>query len=69
MRSFAKRRQLFLIIAFFSGFDAFKEELGITKDSLKRGMSLDVQYDEQDMIKVSTIIFDYVYMRFFKQTH
>ncbi|CAG5123842.1 unnamed protein product, partial [Candidula unifasciata] len=36
-----------------SGFDTFKEEVGITKDSLKRGMSLDVQYDEQDMIKES----------------
>ncbi|XP_025112023.1 ankyrin-2-like isoform X44 [Pomacea canaliculata] len=34
-----------------SGFDTFKEEIGITKDSMKRGMSLDVQYDEQDMIK------------------
>ncbi|KAL8614687.1 hypothetical protein ACOMHN_046574 [Nucella lapillus] len=36
-----------------SGFDTFKEEVGITKDSMKRGMSLDVQYDEQDMIKES----------------
>uniref|UniRef100_A0A0B7BJ29 Death domain-containing protein n=1 Tax=Arion vulgaris TaxID=1028688 RepID=A0A0B7BJ29_9EUPU len=36
-----------------SGFDTFKEEVGITKDSLKRGMSLDVQYDEQDIIKES----------------
>lgn len=36
-----------------SGFDTFKEEVGITKDSMKRGMSLDVQYDEQDMIKVN----------------
>ena len=36
-----------------TGFDTFKEEVGITKDSMKRGMSLDVQYDEQDMIKVS----------------
>ncbi|XP_050393549.1 titin isoform X4 [Patella vulgata] len=34
-----------------SGFDTFKEEIGISKDSFKRGMSLDVQYDEQDMIK------------------
>ncbi|KAL8597428.1 hypothetical protein ACOMHN_050926 [Nucella lapillus] len=36
-----------------SGFDTFKEEVGITKDSMKRGMSLDVQYDEQDIIKES----------------
>ncbi|XP_076454790.1 uncharacterized protein LOC143289416 isoform X40 [Babylonia areolata] len=36
-----------------SGFDTFKEEVGITKDSMKRGLSLDVQYDEQDIIKES----------------
>ncbi|KAK3742700.1 hypothetical protein RRG08_025644 [Elysia crispata] len=35
-----------------SGFDTFKEEVGVTsKDSMKRGMSLDVQFDEQDMVK------------------
>ena len=30
--------------------------MGVTsKDSMKRGMSLDVQFDEQDMVKVSLI--------------
>lgn len=38
----------------FTGFDTFKEEVGISRDSsMKRGISLDVSYDEQDMIKVS----------------
>ncbi|XP_060074822.1 ankyrin-2-like [Ylistrum balloti] len=37
-----------------SGFDTFTEEVGISRDSsMKRGMSLDVQYDEQDIIKES----------------
>lgn len=38
-----------------SGFDTFKEEVGISSrdSSMKRGLSLDVSYDEQDMIKVS----------------
>uniref|UniRef100_A0A0L8HC54 Titin n=1 Tax=Octopus bimaculoides TaxID=37653 RepID=A0A0L8HC54_OCTBM len=37
-----------------SGFDTFKEEVGISRDSsMKRGISLDVSYDEQDMIKES----------------
>ncbi|RUS75573.1 hypothetical protein EGW08_016667, partial [Elysia chlorotica] len=37
-----------------SGFDTFKEEVGVSsKDSMKRGMSLDVQFDEQDMVKES----------------
>uniref|UniRef100_A0A0L8HCD0 Titin n=1 Tax=Octopus bimaculoides TaxID=37653 RepID=A0A0L8HCD0_OCTBM len=36
-----------------SGFDTFKEEVGISRDSsMKRGISLDVSYDEQDMIKM-----------------
>ena len=36
-----------------TGFDAFKEELGPSRDStLPRGMSLDVSYDEQDIMKV-----------------
>ena len=38
-----------------TGFDTFKEEVGISKDSMKRGMSLDVQFDEQDLIKVSLV--------------
>ncbi len=36
-----------------AGFDAFKEELGPSRDStLPRGVSLDVSYDEQDLMKV-----------------
>ena len=35
-------------------FDELKEELGPSRDaSLRRDMSLDVQYDEQDMMKVN----------------
>ncbi|CAM1293249.1 Uncharacterised protein g682 [Pycnogonum litorale] len=35
-----------------SGFDAFKEELGSSRDaSMKREMSLEVSYDEQDMMR------------------
>ncbi|XP_067131469.1 ankyrin-2-like isoform X11 [Centruroides vittatus] len=35
-----------------SGFDTFKEELGSSRDaSLRREVSLDVSYDEQDLIK------------------
>ena len=38
-----------------SGFDNFAEEVGISRESsLKKGMSLDVQYDEEDMLKVLT---------------
>ncbi|XP_063445933.1 uncharacterized protein LOC134725749 isoform X47 [Mytilus trossulus] len=37
-----------------SGFDTFTEEVGISReDSMKRNMSLDVQFDEQDMVKES----------------
>ncbi|KAL3877007.1 hypothetical protein ACJMK2_034767 [Sinanodonta woodiana] len=37
-----------------SGFDTFTEEVGISRDSsLKKGISLDVQFDEQDMVKDS----------------
>ena len=37
----------------FVGFDAFKEELGTSRDSsMQRGLSLDVSYDEQDLMKV-----------------
>ncbi|KAK3593652.1 hypothetical protein CHS0354_025541 [Potamilus streckersoni] len=37
-----------------SGFDTFTEEVGISQDSsLKKGISLDVQFDEQDMVKDS----------------
>ena len=40
-------------MSMFSGFDNFADEVGISRDSsLKKGMSLDVQYDEQDMLKV-----------------
>ncbi len=36
-----------------TGFDAFKEELGPSREStLQRDMSLDVSYDEQDIMKV-----------------
>ncbi|XP_052770358.1 ankyrin-2-like isoform X10 [Mya arenaria] len=37
-----------------SGFDNFAEEVGISRESsLKKGMSLDVEYDEKDLIKES----------------
>lgn len=36
-----------------SGFEAFKDELGPSRDAtLNRDVSLDVSYDEQDMMKV-----------------
>ncbi|KAH9361275.1 hypothetical protein HPB48_006837 [Haemaphysalis longicornis] len=39
-------------ILLFKGFDTFREELGTPKDtSLKRDASLDVSYDEQDLMK------------------
>lgn len=39
-----------------SGFETFKEELGPSRDTtLNRDVSLDVSYDEQDMMKVSKI--------------
>ena len=35
------------------GFNEFKAELGQSRDStLQRDMSLDVSYDEQDIVKV-----------------
>ena len=36
------------------GFDTFTEEVGISsqESSMKRNMSLDVQFDEQDIVKV-----------------
>ncbi|KAF8769836.1 Ankyrin-2 like protein [Argiope bruennichi] len=35
-----------------SGFDVFKEELGSSRDaSMRRGASLDISYDEQDIMK------------------
>ena len=45
---------MFILGLWFPGFDEFKEELGPSRDSsMQRGLSLDVSYDEQDMIKVS----------------
>ena len=39
-----------------TGFEEFQDELGPSQDSsLQRGISLDVSYDEQDIIKVSAI--------------
>lgn len=35
-----------------TGFDTFAEEIGATQDSMKRNMSLDVQFDEQEVQKV-----------------
>ena len=44
---------IFCTVGISAGFDAFKEELGPSRDStLPRGVSLDVSYDEQDMMKV-----------------
>ena len=41
-----------------SGFDNFAEEVGISRDSsLKKDMSLDVEFDEKDRMKVSKIVF------------
>lgn len=47
-----------VVVGFLAaGFDAFKEELGPSRDStLPRGVSLDVSYDEQDIMKVSVSI-------------
>jgi len=37
----------------FPGFDNFAEEVGIGRDSLlQKEMSMDVEYDEKDLIKV-----------------
>ncbi|XP_056019552.1 ankyrin-2-like isoform X15 [Ostrea edulis] len=36
-----------------SGFDTFAEEIGVPQDSMKRNMSLDVQFDEKDIQKDS----------------
>ncbi|XP_060605993.1 ankyrin-2-like isoform X12 [Ruditapes philippinarum] len=37
-----------------SGFDNFADEIGISRESsLKKGMSLDVEYDEKDLVKES----------------
>lgn len=42
------------ILHYLAGFDNFAEEVGISRDSsLKKGMSLDVEYDEKDLIKVN----------------
>ena len=38
----------------FKGFDNFAEEVGISRDSsLKKEMSLEVEFDEKDQMKVS----------------
>lgn len=40
-----------------AGFEALRDELGSSRaSSLHRGASLDVSYDEQDMIKVRPLI-------------
>ena len=45
-----------LISSYFSGFDNFAEEVGISRDSsLKKEMSLDVEFDEKDRMKVGKI--------------
>jgi len=37
-----------------AGFDALRDELGSSRaSSVHQGLSLDVSYDEQDMVKVS----------------
>ena len=37
----------------FPGFDNFAEEVGISRESsLRKGMSLDVEFDEKDIVKV-----------------
>ncbi|XP_078319338.1 uncharacterized protein LOC111122316 isoform X42 [Crassostrea virginica] len=41
-----------------SGFDTFAEEIGATQDSMKRNMSLDVQFDEQEVQKESESVAD-----------
>lgn len=41
-----------------SGFDTFAEEIGATQDSMKRNMSLDVQFDEQEVQKESESVSD-----------
>ena len=38
-----------------AGFDALRDELGSSRaSSVHQGLSLDVSYDEQDMVKVRT---------------
>jgi len=47
----SSRLKLFNLV--FPGFDNFAEEVGIGRDSLlQKEMSMDVEYDEKDLIKV-----------------
>jgi len=44
-----------------AGFDALRDELGSSRaSSVHQGLSLDVSYDEQDMVKVSNEYFHLV---------
>ena len=46
-----------LVFVCYSGFDNFADEIGISRESsLKKGMSLDVEYDEKDLVKVNNFI-------------
>jgi len=43
-----------------AGFDALRDELGSSRaSSVHQGLSLDVSYDEQDMVKVSINIWNF----------
>lgn len=44
-----------------TGFDNLREEIGSSRDAtLRRNMSLDVSYDEQDLMKVNLLGFTYL---------
>ena len=52
MLSMAITRKVDCVMA--AGFDALRDELGSSRaSSVHQGLSLDVSYDEQDMVKVS----------------
>ena len=49
-----KTQCLCFYFVLFKGFDNFAEEVGISRDSsLKKEMSLEVEFDEKDQMKVS----------------
>ena len=53
-KSFCLLSFSFTVLYILTGFDNFAEEVGISRDSsLKKEMSLDVEFDEKDQMKVS----------------
>jgi len=46
-----------------AGFDALRDELGSSRASpVHQGLSLDVSYDEQDMVKVSSNVCSFLFV-------